>query len=72
MALGLGGVLAALLAQVRGFSVSAMSIALPVLLFGAFALMEQQAVEPVAGRTWLYAALLAVWGAYELRPSGRG
>lgn len=72
MALGLGGVLAALLAQARGFAVSAMSIAMPVLLFGAFALLEQQAVEPFAGQAWFYAALLAVWGAYELRPSRRG
>lgn len=68
MALGLGGVLAALLAQVRGFSISAMSIAMPVLLFGVFALLEQQMVSPFAGQTWVYAALLIVWGAYELRP----
>lgn len=69
MALGLGGVLAGLLAQVRGFSISAMSVAMPVLLFGVFALLEQQAVSPFAGQTWVYAALLAVWGAYELRPA---
>ncbi len=68
MALGLGGVLAALLAQLRGFSVSAMSVSLSVLLFGVFALLEQQAVEPIAGQSWAYAALLAAWGAYELRP----
>jgi hypothetical protein len=71
MALGLGGVLAGLLAQARGFSISAMSVAMPVLLFGVFALLEQQMVSPFAGQTWVYAALLAVWGAYELRP-GRG
>jgi len=70
MALGLGGVLAALLAQLRGFSVSAMSVSLSVLLFGVFALLEQQAVKPFAGQTWVYAALLAAWGAYELRPAG--
>ncbi|CAN5262018.1 hypothetical protein BH24ACT10_BH24ACT10_07220 [soil metagenome] len=69
MALGLGGVLAALLGQVRGFAVSPMSIALPVLLFGVFALLEQQMVSPFAGQTWVYAALLAAWGAYELRPA---
>jgi hypothetical protein len=69
MALGLGGVLAALLAQVRGFAVSPMSIALPVLLFGVFALLEQQMVSPFAGQTWVYAALLAAWGAFELRPA---
>jgi hypothetical protein len=72
MALGLGGVLAGLLASLRGFAISAMSVAMPVLLFGAFALLEQQAVQPFAGRTWVYAALLALWGAYELRPAGRG
>jgi hypothetical protein len=72
MALGLGGVLAGLLAQARGFSISPMSVAMPVLLFGGFALLEQQAVEPFAGQTWVYAALLVVWGAYELlRPSTR-
>ena len=71
MALGLGGVLAALLAQVRGFSISAMSIAMPVLLFGVFALLEQQMVKPFAGQTWVYVALLVAWGAYELRPAGK-
>jgi hypothetical protein len=72
MALGLGGVLAALLTQVKGFSISAMSVAMPVLLFGVFALLEQQMVSPFAGQTWVYAALVAVWGAYELRPAGKG
>lgn len=71
MALGLGGVLAALFARARGLAVSAMSIAMPVLLFGAFALLEQQAIEPVAGQAWFYAALLGVWGAYELVPRRR-
>lgn len=71
MALGLGGVLAALLGQVKGFAVSAMSVAMPVLLFGVFALLEQQAVKPVAGSTWVYVALLVIWGAYELRPVSR-
>lgn len=68
LALGLGGVLASLLGQVRGFAVSPMSVSLPVLLFGGFALLEQQAVAPFAGQTWPYAVLLALWGAYELRP----
>lgn len=68
MALGLGGVLAALLAQVRGLAIGAMGIAMPVLLFGVFALLEQQAISPFAGKTWVYAALLIAWGAYELRP----
>ena len=71
MALGLGGVLAGLLSQAKGFSIGAMSVAMPVLLFGVFALLEQQRISPFAGQTWVYAALLAVWGAYELRP-GKG
>jgi len=71
MALGLGGVLAGLLAQARGVSISAMSASLSVLLFGGFALLEQQAVEPFADQTWVYATLLAAWGVCELRPSSR-
>jgi hypothetical protein len=69
MALGLGGVLAALLGELRGLVITPMSIALPVLLFGAFSLLEQQRVEPVTGSTWVYVALLALWGAFELRPA---
>jgi hypothetical protein len=69
MALGLGAVLAAGLDGLHGFAVSPMSVALPVLLFGVFALLEQQMVSPFAGQTWVYVALLAAWGAYELRPA---
>ena len=68
MALGLGGVLAAGLGHIRGWLVTPMSVALPVLLFGVFALLEQQAVKPIAGKTWVYIGLLGLWGAYELRP----
>lgn len=68
MSLGLGGVLAAGIAQVRGWVVTPMSVALSVLLFGAFALLEQQAVKPFASHTWVYIVLLGLWGAYELRP----
>ncbi len=68
MGLGLGGVIAALLGQTLGWSISAMSVSLSVLLFGVFALLEEQGVEPVAGSTWVYAGLLAAWGLYELRP----
>lgn len=71
LGLGLGAVLAALLVELRGWSITAMSIAMPVLLFGVFALLDQQAVEPVAGQTWVYVALLAAWGGYELRPHRR-
>ena len=68
MGLGLGGVIAALLAERRGFAIGPMDIALPVLLVGVFTLLDQQAVEPVAGKTWVYVALLAAYGAFELRP----
>lgn len=71
LALGLGGVLAAALGELRGLVITPMSIALPVLLFGAFSLLEQQRVEPVTGSTWVYVALLALWGAFELRPARR-
>lgn len=70
MALGLGGVLAALFGQLRGLSISAMSVALPALLFGAFALLEQEMVEPFAGQTWAYAVLLAGWGPSSCDPPG--
>ncbi len=46
-----------------------MSIALPVLLFGTFALLKQQGVKPVAGHVWVYTALLALRGGYEFRPA---
>ncbi len=68
LALGLGGVLAAGLGELRGWVITPMSVALSVLLFGAFALLEQQAVKPVAGQAWVYIALLGLWGAFELRP----
>lgn len=68
MAVGLGGVLAALHARARHYAVSAMSVAMPTLLVGAIFLLEQQAVRPVAGKAWFYAGLLALWGLYELRP----
>jgi hypothetical protein len=70
MALALGGGLAALLTQVSGFSISAMGVAMPVLLFGVLALLEQQMVSPFAGQTWVYAALLALWGRVRA-PSGQ-
>ncbi|MGI8535618.1 MAG: hypothetical protein ACR2K2_03795 [Mycobacteriales bacterium] len=63
--------LAALLVELRGWSITAMSIAMSVLLFGAFELLDQQGVSPVAGQTWVYVALLAAYGGYELRPDRR-
>lgn len=68
LSLGLGGVLAALLGQLQDKAISAMSVALSVLLLGAFLLLEQQAIAPFAGHTWPFIALLAIWGLYELRP----
>jgi hypothetical protein len=66
---GLGGVLASLLARLTGVVVTAMSVSLAVLGFGAFALAEQQAVGPFSGDVRLYALLLALSGAVEvLRP----
>jgi hypothetical protein len=65
---GLGGVLAALLDRATPVVVTPMSVALAVLGFGAFALAEQQRVGPFASDVRLYALLLAVWGAAELRP----
>jgi len=69
MSLGLGGVLAAGIGQVRGWIVTPMSVALSVLLFGAFLLLEQQGIKPVAGHAWVYVVLLGLWGACELRPA---
>jgi len=66
LAIGLGGVLVALLNEYAGMAISTMSLALSVLLLGAFLLLEQQMVEPVAGKPDVYIALLAIWGVYEL------
>ena len=72
MALGLGGVLAAALGRVADITISAMSVAVSTLLFGAFVLLEQQGVPPFAGQVWPYAALLGLWGVVELaRPRVR-
>jgi len=68
MGLGLGGVMAALLAERSGFAIGPMDTALPVLLVGVFTLLDQQRIDPVSGKTWVYVALLAAYGAYELRP----
>jgi len=65
LAAGTGAVLAAAMSAV-GVRVSAMGTALAVLITGAFNLAEARAVPHVAGNTWLYAGLLALWGLYEL------
>ncbi|HWG94518.1 MAG TPA: hypothetical protein VNU66_09865 [Mycobacteriales bacterium] len=69
---GLGGVLAALLDRLTPVVVTPMSVSLAVLGFGAFALAEQQRVGPFASDVRLYALLLALWGAVELRPARDG
>ncbi len=69
LSIGLGAVLAAGLAELLRFRIGAMSIAVPVLLLGAFLLAEQQGIDFIAGQAWIYAIGLALWGAYELRPA---
>lgn len=71
LAAGTGAVLAVSM-TVMGVRVSTMSLALAVLLTGAFNLAEAKAVPHVAGNTRLYAALLAAWGLYELVVDRRG
>lgn len=71
MSLGLGGVVAALFAHVRGITISAMSVSLGILIFGGVLLIEQQAIKPLAGSAAAYAVLLVLWGAFELRPARR-
>ncbi len=66
LSLGTGAVVAALLERAR-IHVGAMGIALPLLLFGAYALGEQQGTHYVAGNGWLVAAFLAAWGLVDLR-----
>jgi len=68
LAAGTGAVLAAGMRAV-GVEVSAMSLALAVLLTGAFNVAEAKAVAHVAGNVWLYAGLLALWGAALLATS---
>ncbi len=62
---GTGALFAAAMRAV-GVRVSAMSIALAVLLTGAFNLAEAKAVAHVAGNTRLYAGLLAAFAVWEL------
>lgn len=71
LAAGAGAVLAVAMAAV-GVRVSALGLALSVLITGAFNLAEAKAVPYVAGNTWLYAGLLAVWGLCELAAARRG
>ena len=66
LSLGTGAVAAALLERAR-IKVGTMGVALPLLLFGAYALAEQQRTPHVAGNGWLVAGFLAAWGLVELR-----
>lgn len=61
LAAGTGAVVAAAM-RALGVLVTAMSLALAVLLVGAFNLAEAEAVPHVAGNIWLYTGLLALWG----------
>jgi len=70
LAAGTGALLAVAMTAI-GVRVSAMSLALAVLLTGAFNLAEAKGVPHVAGNAWLYAALLAAWGLYELAVARR-
>lgn len=65
LAAGTGAVLAVAMSVLR-VQVSAMSVAMAVLLTGAFNLAEAKGVHGISGNVWFYAALLAAWGAAEL------
>lgn len=65
LGLGLGAVVAAALA--RRLDVGPMSIALPVLLFGALVVLEQSGPVALRGRAWPYALLLVGLGAASAR-----
>lgn len=71
LAAGTGAVLAVAMSVLR-VHVSAMSVAMAVLLTGAFNLAEAKGVHGISGNVWFYAALLAAWGAAELLLAGRG
>ncbi len=70
LAAGSGALLAVAMTAL-GVRVSAMSLAMAVLLTGAFNFAEAKAVPHVAGNAWLYAGLLAGWGLYELAVARR-
>ena len=68
---GTGAVVAAAMRTI-GVAVSAMSLAMAVLLTGAFNLAEAKAVPHVAGNIWLYTGLLALWAVLLLARRGGG
>ena len=65
LAAGTGAVLAVAMSVLR-VHVSAVSVAMAVLLTGAFNLAEADGVRGISGNVWFYAALLALWGVAEL------
>ena len=71
LAAGTGALLAVAM-TLLGVQVSPMSLALAILITGAFNLAEATAVPYVAGNTWLYAGLLAAWGLYEVAAARHG
>ncbi|GAC1611563.1 MAG: hypothetical protein NVS3B26_25690 [Mycobacteriales bacterium] len=69
LAAGTGAVLAVAMSVLR-IHVSAMRVAMAVLLMGAFNLAEAEGVHGVSGNVWFYAALLAAWGLADLLLAG--
>jgi hypothetical protein len=65
VAFGVAAVIAALLAR-SGFAIDLLGVAVTILAAGLFYLLEQEV--DALGNAWTYAALLAAWGAWELRP----
>ena len=66
LSVGLGTVVAGLLDRRPGWRISPLALAVPPLLLGGAFLVDQQQVPGLAGRTWPYAVLLALFGLYEL------
>jgi hypothetical protein len=65
---GLGAVLAMLLPRL-GIGVDGLSVAAAVLLSGVFFLLSERGPTEVFRSVLVYAALLAAWGLWELRPA---
>ena len=66
-AVGAGAVVAMLLPRV-GIAVDGLSVAAAVLLSGVFFLLTERGPTEVFRSVWVYGALLAAWGLWELRP----
>lgn len=69
-AVGAGALVAMLLPRL-GIGVDGLSVAAAVLLSGVFFLLTERGPDEVFRSVWLYGALLALWGLWELRPAGR-